>query len=358
MWQLYLSRVIGVAIGNFSGANLNPAQITALKESFPDALKSVFDAFIATDSGLEISTRKTSAGKESTAPEQAYSGVIDLKSGFRSGASYSFNARHIKKFLGSAKIDYNLDTKVNAYPSLSAHSIGLAVDFGNNGLNPTNASNSFFKAAKIGGTKIDGVSYPKKDEHWAAQYDSQLYIFLLKYGWLFGLYNYVGEPWQWELQPPRQAWKHIEEYAINAEDYRGDIYNGFYLGGYKSITANDLAGGDKSLISDAELQNIYKQELTLMGYLSDDLSINADFVYAVNCVEESKQTGATLNTDASGALTTRTLIEAFLKANDGTKSIKFVGSKLKLNSSEIEKVQNADNDPKIEGKIKWFATSD
>ena len=86
-----------------------------------------------------------------------------------------------------------------------------------------------------------------------------------------------------------------------------------------------------------------------------------DFPYAVNCIEESKQNSGTLSR-SSVNLTSVKLVKAFLKANGLGSEIKFrataKGHILDLPPEKLEKIQNADNDPNLEGQIQWFATTE
>jgi len=82
-----------------------------------------------------------------------------------------------------------------------------------------------------------------------------------------------------------------------------------------------------------------------------------DFPYAVNCIEESKQNSATLSRSSIN-LTSVKLVKAFLKANGLGSEIKFNGNILDLPPEKLEKIQNADNDPNLEGQIQWFATTE
>lgn len=70
----------------------------------------------------------------------------------------------------------------------SPHETGLALDFGNHGLQPTSANN-------------------------AEQMRTPFYRWLVNNAYRFGLTPYKGEAWHWEFKIPRDAWASGEEFT-------------------------------------------------------------------------------------------------------------------------------------------------
>lgn len=346
MWRNYYNTVILKSLGAQTYTPEDSSQAaTAASKALPAFASTAIAAVeetgnVASEASLVIQVQHKDKKVD-------LSSQIRLNSSFRDGSKYPLTAIGIKKWFNSMfpkdGKDHTINLKKVAYSGVSNHSLGLAIDFGGNGLFPTPASDHGFDSP-------DG-SKTKKDFTWSPQFDSPFYIFLLKYGWLFGLYPYKAEPWHWELMPPRQAWHNSEEYAQAAPDYN-TYYNSFYEGSDKiTIKASDLKT-NADLIADEKLREIYKTELDAMGYKDEH-----KFVYAVICDEVSKKgknAGSTLSRvkPSSKNYKSYTIFNNWFDQN-GLSALKFSGDSRKFTAAEQAQIRQASNDPKLD--INWFA---
>lgn len=332
---------------------------------------------------------KSKPGKKAVEP-------FRLSQSFAVGQYNNLSAEKVKSWIKGHLLKYGkFKFNTKAYPLLSKHAMGLAFDINSSGLQARGASAHGYEFS----TASAALNSERKiaNDEWCPQYDSPLYIFLLKYGWLFGLvpYAYKGEPWHWEFTPPRQAWKDCTEFAMMADGYDNATYGPFYTDvGYTPITVGDIivtpsstipetSGGEytphsagtapvssisgpvteSGLIVDRELGEIYYREFAQMGYPDSH-----QFPYAVHTNEISKQrTSYTLN--KGGNLDTKSMVLNFLSVNGGVPLKDASGNPVvdeasgtainktykQIGKADIPKIMSFDKPPS--SKIKWFATA-
>ena len=258
-----------------------------------------------------------------------------------------------------------------AYPGLSNHATGLAIDLTNNGMKAARASHYGYDKASKSGKHIP-------------QYASIGWKFMAKYGWLFGFYAYNTEVWHWELKVPRSCWKSSKEFCDIDVAWKKKYRNGFEhvsLNEYKPltekektaiiesipilqqtpenikntimqheeerlstveqaapVTLRDIIENEK-IVPDEELRNLYRDELTLA--FGGTLPLDMKFPYCV-FVEERETNGSRELSKIPGS---KTLFQKYLNnANIGIgfDSITFINEAEK--KALIKKLQNAETE--------------
>jgi hypothetical protein len=289
---------------------------------------------------------------------RTYTRTMDVTSGYRrpGGGGSFLEAEKIKDWMITT-----LQTK--GYKSLSdgvrkralfgAHTAGLAIDLGGNGVAEPGATIHGFDKTTLSAYKkqFKSDAIAPNNKNWIPQYASGFYIFMLKYAWLFGFNNYKAEPWHWELRVPRQAWKNVEEYSFFAGD-KNPYYDAYYnskkiitsLGEFRSLQASDIMNTG-TIITDPKLAAIYNAELMQMFYTEQK------FPYAIS-VEERAKSGvyAGKDMDFFGRYGTQHIVEEYLgQLGKSTR----LGS-YKANSKTIEEIRGLPTS--FSFRVPWFAS--
>lgn len=142
---------------------------------------------------------------------------------------------------GTEKGETSVDFTKIAYPGLSPHSTGLVFDIKGNGLGAKHATKYGYDNKKPKG--YGGKRVP--------QFCSVGYLFMLKYGWLFGMYPYEQEAWHWEVKVPRNCW------ADPNSEYAGRLYTKSEY--RQKETSGDIPGFEALISNQSDLAATYEE---------------------------------------------------------------------------------------------------
>jgi len=159
-----------------------------------------------------------------------------------------------KETAGGGKTTF-VDFSKIAYPGLSPHSTGLAFDIKGNGLGAGSATRYGYDNQKPSGVTVtykeNGIEKTKQIR--VPQFCSVGYLFMLKYGWLFGMYPYEKEAWHWEVKVPRNCWS-----DPNTE-YAGPLTSSGKLAYRQKESSADIPGFEALISNQSSLAETYDE---------------------------------------------------------------------------------------------------
>jgi hypothetical protein len=377
----------GLATGNqltsYAGDNIGVHKLVATRlNALNDFWGHFYRAFI--DGKFDGVTADNFKYREATkqSPVKPYSERFTVSQGMTERTGFiEISPSNIKKYIENEISQKKPGSKsaINfsklTYPGMSNHSTGLAVDFGNNGMHPSQAT-------------LFGYDKSKKSGIHIPQYASIGWKFMAKYGWLFGFYAYKTESWHWEIKVPRNSWYHAQEFCDSNVSVKKKYRNGFQnvssnqgnlltenernalgqqlinSGRYTDeeiiatlervekerisqtnqlapVTLGDIIN-NPDIVPDENLRNLYEEELDIV--FDYNIPLDMPLPYCVWVRESENENGRREISSFSGA---RGVVKQYLENSDS--AISFPAGGIKVDSQEkkqelLEKIRKASDE--------------